>query len=49
VAGGVLGFVAARLIGMVYGDAHGLLSSLALYGVVFGGGINAVFLHKAPK
>jgi hypothetical protein len=48
-AGGVLGFAAAKLLGMAYGDAHGLLSSLALYGVVFGGGINAVFLHKAPK
>lgn len=48
-AGGMVGFFAAKLIGLAYGDAHGLLSSLALYGVVFGGGINAVFLHKAPK
>lgn len=47
--GGLIGFGAGKLAGMVYGGSHQLLWTLALYGIVAGAAINALFLHKAPK
>jgi hypothetical protein len=46
--GGIAAFILAKVLALVLGDPWSA-SSLAWYGVVFGGGINAAFLRKAPR